>query len=202
MLLARDRRRTRSTGETAQRTTGDFLIGALLLQALREGDRSAFDVVYDLYRPRIHGWLLRMTRDGAVAEELLQETFLRLAGHADRLNHDTNLRAWLFTVARNLERSRRRWAWLDASRLLAWADVPRAPAPSPEDLAGATEAQRRLDEALAELSPTSREVLLLVVYEGLEPREAALVLGIRPDALRQRLARARAELAEHLGVTR
>jgi RNA polymerase sigma-70 factor (ECF subfamily) len=166
----------------------------LLVQALREGDRSAFDVVYDLHRPRIHGWLLRMTRDPAIAEELLQETFLRLARHANRLRPDTNLRAWLFTVARNLERSRRRWAWLDSSRLLAFMDQPRASAPTPEDLAGASEAQRRLDAALAALSPTSREVLLLVVYEGLEPAEAAGVLAIRVDALRQRLARARAEL--------
>lgn len=172
------------------------------MQALREGDRSAFDVVYDLHRPRIHGWLLRTTRDRAIAEELLQETFLRLARHASRLRPDTNLRAWLFTVARNLERSRRRWAWLDASRVLSFGDQPRAVAPTPEDLAGASEAQRRLDLALAALSRTSREVLLLVVYEGLEPSEAAAVLGIRPDALRQRLARARAELADHLGEER
>jgi RNA polymerase sigma-70 factor (ECF subfamily) len=174
----------------------------LLVQALREGDASAFDVVYDQHRPRIHGWLLRMTRDRAVAEELLQETFLRLARHAPRLRPDTNLRAWLFTVARNLARSHRRWAWLDASRLLASRDRPATTAPTPEDLAGASEAQRRVDAALAALPPASREVLLLVVYEHLEPGEAATVLGIEPAALRQRLARARQQLAEHLGEER
>src|SRR5262245_8230859 len=173
----------------------------LLVQALREGDGSAFDVVYDMHRPRIHGWLLRMTRDRTVAEELLQETFLRLARHAPRLQPDTSLRAWLFTVASNLARSHRRWAWLDASRLLAWRDLPHAAATTPEDLAGASEAQRRVDAALAALPPTSREVLLLVVYEHLEPAEAAGVLGIKPEALRQRLARARSQLAEHLGET-
>jgi RNA polymerase sigma-70 factor (ECF subfamily) len=175
------------------------MVEELLVQALRENDRSAFDVVYDQHRPRIFGWLLRMTSDRATAEELLQETFLRLARHATRLRPDTNLRAWLFTVARNLVRSRRRWAWLDSSRLLAWSETPKHRSPTPEDLAGATEMQRRLEAALADLSATSREVVLLVVYEGLEPNEAAEVLGIRPDALRQRLARARAQLTDLLG---
>jgi len=169
-----------------------------LVQALAAGDGAAFDAVYEEHRARLYSWLVRMTRDRTVAEELLQETFLRLARHAARLRQDTNLRAWLFTVARNLARSHRRWAWLDAARLLTFRD-PVASAPDARDLAEASETQRRVEQALADLPPSSREVLLLVVYEGLEPSEAADVLGIRPDALRQRLARARAQLTARLG---
>ena len=171
-----------------------------IVRALAEGDAAAFDAVFDEHRARIYAWLVRMTRDRAVAEELLQETFVRLARHAGRLRPDTNLRAWLFTVARNLARSHRRWAWLDASRLLTWRD-PASTGPSPADLAEASDLQRRVEAALAALPPSSREVLLLVAFEHLDPAEAAVVLGIRPDALRQRLARALAQLTALLGET-
>jgi RNA polymerase sigma factor (sigma-70 family) len=67
--------------------------------------------------------------------------------------------------------------------------------PSPFDLASAGELERRVERALATLSPQHREVLLLVGYEGLTPTEAATVCGVTPEALRQRLSRARAALA-------
>jgi RNA polymerase sigma-70 factor (ECF subfamily) len=58
----------------------------------------------------------------------------------------------------------------------------------------------RLERALASLPPASREVLLLVGVEGFEQEQAAAMLGITYDALRQRLARARAQLAERLAM--
>ena len=61
-----------------------------------------------------------------------------------------------------------------------------------------TEFQDRLEAALAEVPPTYREVLLLVGFEGLRPADAAAVCGITPEALRQRLSRARALLSQRL----
>ena len=76
-----------------------------------------------------------------------------------------------------------------------------APWPSPFDLAAAGELERRVERALSALSPQSREVVLLVGHEGLTPAEAAVICGITPEALRQRLSRARAALAERLRET-
>jgi len=56
-----------------------------------------------------------------------------------------------------------------------------------------------LERALAALSPAYREVALLVGGEGMQPTEVAEILGLRADAVRQRLARARSQLAEALG---
>jgi RNA polymerase sigma-70 factor (ECF subfamily) len=72
--------------------------------------------------------------------------------------------------------------------------------PSPFDLASSGELGRRVDRALATLPAQHREVLLLVGREGLTPIEAAAVCGVRPEALRQRLARARAALARALDL--
>jgi RNA polymerase sigma-70 factor (ECF subfamily) len=177
---------------------------AELVDGLRRGDAAAFQEIYSMYRPRIFGFLGRLARDPALAEDLLQETFLRLARAAPDLATDTKLAAWLFTVARNLFFSQRRWALLDVARvaeLRLWSAL-RGDEPSPFTLAAGTETERRLEAAVAALPLVQREVLLLVAVEGMSPTEAAGVLGVEPAAARKRLERARATLLAYLGEER
>lgn len=173
-----------------------------LVDALRRGDVAAFDAVYARYRARILGFLLRLSRRRDVAEDLFQETFCKLARHAPRLAEDTDLAAWLFRVARNAWVSHRRWAMLDVSRLVAVGEdaLPPGPAIDAEARSDAARRVAQLELALASLPAGSREVLLLVGVEGFEQEQAAQVLGISYEALRQRLARARAQLAQKLGM--
>jgi RNA polymerase sigma factor (sigma-70 family) len=170
-----------------------------LCARLRRGEAAAFDEAYALHRARIWSFLARLAGDRALAEDLFQETWLSLARHATRLAEDTRLCAWLYTVARNHYRSHRRWALLDAARLRELGlGRPDQPPPSPEILTEAGEAERRIEHALARLPVRYREVLLLVAVEGVEPAQAAEILGLRPDALRQRIARARSMLRKAL----
>ena len=175
----------------------------LLVARLRAGDTGAFDDVYDVYRPRVFAFLLRMSRNRTLAEDLLDETWLRLVSHAPRLLPDTRLGPWLFTVARNLYWSARRDSLVEetfAPELLTLWPSP-APWPSPFELVAAGELERRVELALSTLSPQYREVVLLVAHEGLTPSDAAVVCGISSEALRQRLSRARAVLAQRLRET-
>lgn len=170
------------------------------MDGLRRGDRAAFDAAYERYRARVFAFLLRLSRRRDVAEDLLQETWLRLARAAPSLAEDTDLRAWLFTVARNQYVSWRRWAALDLSRIVALADDEAfaSSAAAPDDATDASRGMQRLERALGRLSTSHREALLLVGVEGFEQEQAAAILGVRYDALRQRLSRARAELASVL----
>lgn len=167
---------------------------------LRRGDAAAFDAVFAAYRRRIFAYLVRMTRRRDVAEDLVQDVFLRLAQHGTRLQPDTRLGAWLFTVAHRLVVS---WTRAQGVRAQLAGDLPShepaGSARSPLDALADTEAQRALERALAALSPAHREVALLVGVEGLAPSEVAAILDLKPEAVRQRLARARAELAAALG---
>jgi RNA polymerase sigma-70 factor, ECF subfamily len=175
----------------------------LLVARLRARDTGAFDEVYNAYRPRVFAFLLRMSRNRTLAEDLLDETWLRLVSHAPRLLPDTRIGPWLFTVARNMYWSYRRDALVEdtaAPELLTLWPSP-APWPSPFELAAAGELERRVERALSRLSAQYREVLLLVGHEGLTPSDAAVVCGISSEALRQRLSRARAALAEELRET-
>jgi RNA polymerase sigma-70 factor (ECF subfamily) len=163
-----------------------------LVAGLKRGEAAAFDAVYAAYRARLFGFLVRMGRRRDLAEDLLQETWIRLATRAGGLADDTRLGPWLFTVARNLLVSHLRATRLDAD-LAGELGEPAARSTPFDDLAG-TEAQRRLEAALAAMPPAYREVLLLVAVERMTPQQAAAVLEARPEAIRQRLSRGRAML--------
>jgi RNA polymerase sigma factor (sigma-70 family) len=170
-----------------------------LVAGLRAGDCAAFDELYDRFNRPLFNFLARLTRRRDVAEDLLEETWVRLIARAPELRADTRIRPWLYTVARNLYVSYQRSRALEDSHapgLVGWP-CPSA-SPSPFDSAVATEAERRIDAALAELPLVYREALLLAAVEGMRPAEAAEVCGIKPEAMRQRLRRARALLARHL----
>lgn len=171
-----------------------------LVRRLRGDDADAFDAVHAEFNGRLFNFLVRLSRRREVAEDLLEETWLRLVANARRLRPDTRLGPWLFTVARNLHVSYCRSRMLEDSQaaglLSLWPfSTGRA---SPFDETAANELERRVERALAALSATSREVLLLIVVEGLEPSEAAAICGVGAEAVRQRLSRARAQLARAL----
>jgi RNA polymerase sigma-70 factor (ECF subfamily) len=171
-----------------------------LVERLRHGDVEAFDEVYGAFNSRVFAFLLRLSRRRDVAEDLLEETWVRLVKHARRLRPDTRLGPWLFTVARNLHVSYRRSRVLEhsaaASLMGLWPFSPGRSSPFEE--AAATELERRIERALAAMPVAAREVLLLVGVAGLDPSDAADVCGITPEALRQRLHRARETLAKAL----
>jgi len=172
------------------------------VDGLRRGDPAAFDAVFAAYRRRLYAYLVRMTRRRDAAEDLLQETFLRLAQHAKQLAADTRLGAWLFTVAHRLFVS---WTRAIAVRAQLAGDLPATEQPgdekprSPFEAFADSQTQLALERAFAELAPAYREVALLVGVEGLAPTEVATILGQTPEAVRQRLARARTQLAAALG---
>ncbi len=175
-----------------------------LVAALRRGEAAAFDVAYDRHRPRLFGFLARLAGRRDVAEDLLQETFLRLAARATALAEETNLKAWLFAVARNLFISHHRALVVDLDRLERFRLFRRDHGPTAttpfEALAG-SETERRLEAALAALPQKYREVVLLIGVERMNPAEAATILRLKPDAVRQRLSRARGMMKKTLEGT-
>ena len=167
---------------------------------LKAGDPAAFEAIYEAYRPRLFGFLVRLSRRRDVAEDLLEETWLRLVTRATTLLDDARLAPWLFAVARNLYVSWRRSRAVDTART---SDLdPAWPAPekgdSPFESVARAELEARVEAALARLPLRDREVLLLVGVEGLTPSEAASVCGLPAVTLRARLHRARERLATEM----
>jgi RNA polymerase sigma-70 factor (ECF subfamily) len=173
-----------------------------LVAGLRAGDGAAFDAVHAAFNARLFSFLARLSQNRDVAEDLLEETWLRLVVHASALRPDTRLGAWLFTVARNLYASYCRARQVEQSHagslIGLWpGGTPRF---SPFETLAAGETGRRLETALATLPVACREALLLVGAEGLSIAEASAVCGISPEAMRQRVSRGRALLARRLAA--
>jgi RNA polymerase sigma factor (sigma-70 family) len=167
-----------------------------LTERLRSPDvkrfESAFRELYAAEKSLVYGLLLRLSGDAETAGDLFQNVWLKLARYRLRLREDTVLRAWLCAVARNEYLNYRRAQVLDLARLLTIGREP--------SLAGVEPDPRLVDvnAALQRLSDADREVLLLTSVDGLSPRQAAEAAGIREEALRQRLSRARRRLTVEL----
>ena len=148
---------------------------------------------------------LRLTRNRAEAEDIVQEAFLRAFRSFDRFNPGTNCRAWLFTILRNVFLNRVRSqgrevleaevGGLDQVQLTADAQLER----NPEERFLQTMLHGDVDRALATLPLAFREAILLVDVEGLTYREVAEVLECPIGTVMSRLSRGRALLRLALG---
>ena len=169
-----------------------------LVGRMRDGDTAAFDQVYSEFNVRLYNFLRRLSKSIDIAEDLLEETWLRFVSSGATLDEDTRLAPWLFTIARNLYvsycRSRGREQSYTSDTLL-WPDER---SPSPLQAAMSNELRGGIETALAALPAKYREALLLVGVEGMRPAEAAAICEISPDAFRQRLSRARALILREL----
>ncbi len=175
-------------------------IDRAIVTGLRARDMAAFDRLYARYRERMWAFLVRLTRDRAEAEDLFQETWISAAKHAHRLEESSDVRAWLYAIARNKHRSARRYILFDTRRKESFAleTTPRQEGPDEELERRRT--LRAVERAMDGMSEAHREVLLLSVIEGLETPAIAEVLGLKEDAVRKRISRARLELTDALAL--
>ncbi len=173
-----------------------------LVGRLRERDADAFDAIHEAFHARLFTFLLRLSRRRDVAEDLLEETWLRLVKHAPRLRPDTRLGPWLFTVARHLHVSYVRSRVLEDSAVTSlislWPfSVEQS---SPFEATAANELERRIERALASM-PDVTEVLLLVAVGGRIMRRCRRVRDharSTAPAAEPRRARARARARRRL----
>lgn len=175
-----------------------------LVARAQAGDQEAFAVLVRRYQLPVVRFCQRMTRSVPDAEDLAQETFVRLYRHISRLRPEAKFTTVLFGIARNLTlnflRGQKRRGWF---RHTAPA-LPETAAPvrdQPSQAAHVSEIEAALEAGLARLSPDHREVLLLRELEGLDYREIARVTGCNIGTVRSRLARAREQLRGQIEAT-
>jgi RNA polymerase sigma-70 factor (ECF subfamily) len=171
-----------------------------LVARLRAGDTSAFDAVHAEFNTRLFNFLARLSRRREVAEDLLEETWLRFVARAPKLRDDTQLGPFLFTVARNLHVSYCRSRLIEDHHSICMIGLwpTGTPQPSPFEATAANEISGRIETALAALPAIYREALLLIGSEGMTAAEAAAICGVTPETMRQRISRGRAMLTDRL----
>jgi RNA polymerase sigma-70 factor (ECF subfamily) len=172
-----------------------------LMLAFCAGEDAAFDTLFDHWSGRLLRYLERMVRDAAVAEELVQEAFLRVYRARERYTADARFSTWLYRIATNLalnelRRPRRR----NPHRSADDAEAPElaAEAPTTDDVVHARRVGETLEAELAALPERQRAALVLTAVDGLSYAEVAEALEVTEKAVKALVHRARATLAERM----
>ena len=145
--------------------------------------------------PHLRRFSYYLTRGSERADDIAQETLVRAVRHIAGLRPDSNLRAWLFTIARNVARNearRQRRSPVDPNTDIA--DLQ----PSQAQSQDATIELREMHAAVLRLPPAFRQTLYLCAIEGLSYEDAAQVMEVPIGTVRSRLSRARLALERDL----
>ncbi len=171
-----------------------------LMRRAQQEDRAAFTMLMRRYEHPLFNYLARMIGSRADAEDLVQESFLRVHRHRDRYRVGRPFRPWLYRIATNLAKdhmryhARRRHASLDApvagddDRLLG--DALADPGAGPRAIAEATELQARLEAAVQSLPVKHRTVFLMARYDNMPYDEIARTLRVPVGTVKSRMNKA------------
>lgn len=173
---------------------------ALLLEYRSRGDRQAFTVLVYRYEKELFSYLRHYLGDAKMAEDVFQHTFLQVYLKCDRFEPGRRVRPWLYTVATNQaidfqRRNRRhrmvsldRWARSRAeNRPSALVELLDSSQPGPAQEAQRAERCEQVRQAVDSLPEPTRQVVLLIYFQGLKYREAADVLSIPMGTVKSRL---------------
>lgn len=177
-----------------------------VIEAHLAGDSHAFGQIVERYQSRLINFVYRMTGDRDRAEELVQDTFLRVHRHLHRFDRERNFSTWIYTIASNLARNelRRR----NASPFIPtdpkpWLSGPEQETPEPEDPGhrpdtefDREEVAQTVRQTVERLSRDHREVFVLRELEGKSYEEIAEIVSASLGTVKSRLNRARHQFAE------
>ena len=157
-----------------------------LMERYVAGDEAAFNELYRAASPRLFGYLHRLTRDGARAEDLLQTTFLKLYRSRDRYQPGSPVLPWLFAIGRNSFKDETRGQRAKQEVVTRDGSLPEV---------GTTLESRREDAreellaAFADVPRTQRDAVMLTKLFGFSVAEAASLLGTTASSIKLRVHR-------------
>lgn len=166
-----------------------------LMRRAQAGDESAFAALMHRWERPVKAVIARVVFNARDAEELAQETFVRVWQHRARFRPEAAFRPWIFSIALNLARNRLRW-WRSRPEvaLEEWDEPVRGAPAGGGEQAERAERARAVRDAVAKLPVEQREALVLFEYEQMSQAEIAAAVGATPKAVENRIARARERL--------
>lgn len=169
-----------------------------LVIRLRNGDISAGGHLYSRYKQNVYYFVLKMVKDEAAAEDIVQQTFMAMIEKIGMLKQNDIFRPWLFSIARNesLMLLRRKnlvpMEGLEASEESVFDEA------TPHSVFAQRETEELVHDAVALLTPAYREIILLQMTEQLSYDEIAVITKSTVSSVRSKLHKARIALAKKL----
>jgi len=176
-----------------------------LVRLAQQGDSAAFSLLVERYKAPLYNYLLRMTGQRADADDLFQETFLRVYRHIDRYSGVASFRTWLYRIATNCCHDHWR-SWRRRLKTFAFgldetpaiAAMAKSSLPDPRQAASSSETAERLADAVEKLPAGHRAVFLMARYHDMSYREIADALEIPEGTVKSRMNKAVHQLVRDL----
>jgi RNA polymerase sigma-70 factor (ECF subfamily) len=172
-----------------------------LVERARMGERSAFDLLVARYQRRLLRLVLRLLRDPAEAEDVVQETFLKAFRALPRFRGDAAFYTWLYRIALNGARNailRRRQRGGPSGVVPAQLTAPAPEVGTPESMLLSKQVMQTIDAAMEALPLELRTAIVLREIEGLSYEEIAQIMECPLGTVRSRIFRAREAIARRL----
>ena len=188
-----------------QQDTDSNAVNVALMRQIAKGDERAFRELVERHQHAVVGTIAKMLRDPTEAEDLAQQTFLRVWKHAKRWKPDAKFTTYLYTIARNLvynesrRRSRRKEVSHDERQEASGQEVAAESRTEPDAEVAQWEAHQEIDEVIASLPESQRMAVILYAYESLSYEEIGKVLGVSVASVKSLMFRARSALRDKLG---
>ena len=182
---------------------GDHITSSLpnekeLLSCIAAGDGSAFRKIYDTYRPKIYAYALRLTEHESIADDIIQDVFLKVWINRHSLINITNFNAWLYAIARNHIADAMKAIAKERTSHKQWGRaIPIGINPVEEAMAD-KENQHLLQQALNQLSPQQRLIYNLTRDAGARHAEIAGQLNISRNTVKTHLVHALRSIRNYL----
>lgn len=178
------------------------------MASLAGGHDAALNALMERHSSRVYQYLLRSLQHEHDAQDLAQETFVRVYQNCRKFDPSQKFTTWLYTIASNLVRDRYRWrarhpqvsldAESDQSSSALKQTIP-DPGFGPDQELQSAERAETVKKAIAQLPEEIRTPLILATYQGLSQAEIGAVLSCSVKAVETRIYRAKNQLRERLG---
>ena len=168
-----------------------------LIALIADGDKRAMQVLYARHNVRVYRFILRLTSNQSLAEDLVSEVFLDVWRQAEGFESKSQVSTWLLAIARykSLSALRRRTdEHLDDHMAATIEDT----ADNPETVVGTKDRNTIVQKCLTQLSPAHREVIDLVYYHEKSVEEVAKIVGVPAATVKTRMFYARSKMADLL----
>jgi RNA polymerase sigma-70 factor (ECF subfamily) len=176
--------------DTTSTTTSRGPDDRKLLERIRQGDTAAAGELFERHSPGLLRFTDRLLSDRGAAEEVTQEVFVKVITRAHQYDGRAEVASWLFAIAANACRDRKRRERRASVVPLEAIAEPAHKGEGVESRLLSRERRAAVRQALSDLSEEQREALVLARYHGLPYSEIASVLGISVGAVKTRIFRA------------
>lgn len=167
-----------------------------IMESVKNGNLQQASLLFDRFHKRIFNFLVRMTADREVAEDLTQNVFLRLLKYRHSYNPEMKFQSWIYQMARNAfadyyqQQKQRKPVKMEVEKLTDHL-------PEPMDALEQEENEKRLIRALAQLPDDYRELLVLTRFQQLKYEEVAGFLNMTVANVKVKVHRAMGQLREN-----